>query len=200
MLATAGPIVGDDDDWAYEPKLDGWRAVVTVFGGQVVVRTRTGRAVTDALPALRGLTDALDGREAVLDGELVADAGDPDSFYKVGGRMAVRSPAARAASIPMSLVLFDVMWLDGNDLTRSSYADRRAALEDLRLHGQAWCTAPVFRGYGPEVFASCVELGLEGLVAKRLTGRYRPGARSEDWIKAKSHDWRLRHGPLRHEH
>lgn len=197
MLATAGPIVGTDDEWAYEPKLDGWRAMITVADGRVAVRTRTGRKVTDSVPALASLAEALADREAVLDGELVANAGNPSSFYEIGGRMAVRSPAARAAAVPISFVCFDLLWLDGVDLTGTAYAERRAALEGLRLRGPAWCTAPVFFGLGAEVFASCVELGLEGLVAKRLTGRYRPGTRSPDWVKAKCPDWRRGHAPRR---
>ncbi len=63
--------------WRLEPKLDGWRAMVTV-DGKVTVRSRNGRDVTSALPELTGLADALAGRTTVLDGELVAGAGRAD--------------------------------------------------------------------------------------------------------------------------
>ncbi len=61
-------------EWRFEPKLDGWRALVTV-DRTVTVRTRTGRDVTSVLPELAGLANALTDRTVVLDGELVAGAG-----------------------------------------------------------------------------------------------------------------------------
>ncbi|HWI03746.1 MAG TPA: hypothetical protein VNT52_07965, partial [Acidimicrobiales bacterium] len=79
MLATASrALLGED--WAFEPKLDGWRAVVHVRGGGVAVYSRPGRDMTHSLPQLAGLADAVpDG--TVLDGEIVAGSGRAWSFY-----------------------------------------------------------------------------------------------------------------------
>ena len=200
MLASSGSIPGTAEQWAFEPKMDGWRAMVYVSDGALTVRTRTGRDVTGQLPEIAALVEALDHRAVVLDGELVAHQGTPRSFYRLGPRMASRgASASRSVRTPLTFVAFDLLWLDG-DWTRVPYHERRAALQSLDLSGSAWCTASSFPGAGAELFAECVRLGLEGLVAKRLTSRYRPGERSRDWVKAKTPSWRAEHAPLRHEH
>lgn len=84
MLATAARELGPGE-WAVEPKLDGWRALVYVDGA-VTVRTRRGRDVTRSLPELARLGDHLDGRQVVLDGELVVGQGLPGDFYRLGPR------------------------------------------------------------------------------------------------------------------
>ena len=89
MLASTGPIAAPAEQWAFEPKLDGWRAMVYVDGA-VTVRTRTGRNVSAALPELKPLADALEGRRAVLDGELVARQGRAWDFYRLGPRLNAR--------------------------------------------------------------------------------------------------------------
>ena len=202
MLASAGAIRGEADAYAFEPKLDGWRAIVTVASRRVEVRTRHGRDVTDSVPELAGIAAAVEGRGVVLDGELVAHRGTPSSFYRLSGRMAARRPvavdAARART-PVTFVAFDVLWLDA-DLTALAYQDRRHRLEGLELQGPAWCTVSSFPGAGPELFAACHTLGLEGLVAKRLDSPYEPGVRSKAWVKAKCAAWLADHAGHRHAH
>jgi bifunctional non-homologous end joining protein LigD len=200
MLASSGAIRGDAGDYAFEPKLDGWRAMVSVASGRVVVRTRNGHDVTAAVPELAGIRETLFGRSVVLDGELVAHQGSPSSFYRLSGRMAARRPtvadAARART-PTTFVVFDVLWLDG-DVTAEPYHRRRELLEGLGLAGSAWCTVSSFPGAGAELFAACTQLGLEGLVAKHLDGRYEPGVRSKAWVKAKCAAWLDEHAAHRH--
>jgi bifunctional non-homologous end joining protein LigD len=202
MLASAGLIRGASDDYAFAPKLDGWRALISVASGKLAVRTRNGNDVTAAVPELPALGPALFGRSLVLDGELVAHDGAPSSFYRLSGRMGTRRPqlvAAASARTPATFVAFDVLWSD-EDLTALPYRARRMILEDLDLQGPAWCTVSSFPGAGPELFAACHALGLEGLVAKRVESPYEQGKRSRHWIKAKCADWLERHGPLRHGH
>lgn len=203
MLAASGPIPGDEHEWAFEPKWDGWRATVTIWDGRLVLRTRTGRDVTESAPELAGIAGALAGRSVVLDGELVAHHGTPSSFCRLSGRMAARRSATLAAhanQTPLTFVAFDVLYLDGEDMTRQRYCDRRTTLEGLELQGPAWCTSPAWPGLGAEVFAACTQIGLEGLMAKRLDGRYYPGERKPVFIKAKTATWRSDHAPYRHEH
>ena len=202
MLASAGAIRGEADAYAFEPKLDGWRALVTVASGRMEVRTRHGRDVTDSVPELAGLTAFVGDHLVVLDGELVAHRGTPSSFYRLSGRMAARRPvavdAARART-PVTFVAFDVLWLDA-DVTAVPYRERRQRLESLGLQGSAWCTVSSFPGAGPELFAACHTLGLEGLVAKRLDSPYEPGVRSKAWVKAKCPAWLADHAGHRHAH
>ena len=191
MLATRAPLVGTMAEYAFEPKLDGWRCMVTVDEGRITVRTRTGRDVTAALPELAPLATL---GSAILDGELVAGDGRPTDFYRIGPRMQGRRP-----TLPLTFVAFDVLWHDDRAVVHRPYWERRALLGSLQVAGDAWQTVPSFVGDGPELFAACSDLGLEGLVAKRLTSRYHPGRRSAEWIKAKCSDWRVVHAPLRHD-
>jgi bifunctional non-homologous end joining protein LigD len=156
--------------------------------------------VTAAVPELAPLLDAVDGHSVVLDGELVAGAGTPGSFYRISGRMAARRDDAvsrQRLRTQLTFVPFDLLWLDG-DLTGEPFHERRAALEALALRGPAWCTSPSWPGLGSELFAACTQLGLEGLVAKRLDGRYYPGERRPVWVKAKCSAWYAEHAEFRH--
>ncbi len=160
--------------WRFEPKLDGWQALVYV-AGTIKVRSRTGRDITGSVPELAGLADRLDGRDAVLDGELVAGAGRAWDFYRLGPRMAtnpVRQPSTT------TFVAFDVPWLDGVSVCRRPYLERRALLESLGMTGPHLATVETFDCDPADLLAACADLGLEGVVAKRTTSIYRPGQRS----------------------
>jgi bifunctional non-homologous end joining protein LigD len=199
MLASTGAIAEPASAWAFEPKLDGWRVLVYVCD-KLEVRTRGGHDVAMAVPELAPLVDALDGRQVILDGELVARQGRPWGFYRLGPRLAARRPEAvtrQRARTAVTLAIFDVLELDGESLIARPYAERRQRLEELGLTGSAWCTVSSFVGLGPELIVACAQMGLEGLVAKRLDSRYRPGARSKDWVKVKCPDWRATHAPRR---
>src|SRR5438128_1469308 len=199
MLASSGPVAAPASAWAFEPKLDGWRVLVSV-DGDLTVRTRHGHNVTTSAPELAPMVTALAGRSVVLDGELVARQGRPFDFYGLAPRLSARAPASvarRRARTPVTFVAFDVLYLDGETVTGKSYVERRALLERLGLTGPAWCTVLSVVGDGPELMAACGQLGLEGLVAKRLDSIYRPGERSKQWVKAKCPDWRVEHAPRR---
>lgn len=186
MLATAGPLPAGPG-WTYEFKWDGVRAVAALSGGGARFYARSGAEITAAYPELAALGGELD--EAVLDGEVVAfDAAGRPSFERLAERMHVRDPsnAARlATSCPITYLIFDLLRLDGLDLTPAPYADRRAALEELALTGDRWQVSPAFDD-GEATLAASEEYGLEGVMAKRLSAPYRPGFRSPDWVKVKA--------------
>jgi len=201
MLASSGAIRGNAEDYCFEPKLDGWRAIVTVAAGRLRVETRNGHDVTSSVPELAPLAEVFSGCSVVLDGELVAHSGDPASFYRLSGRMAARRAAAVAAvraRTPATFAAFDVLWCDG-DVTAHTYVERRELLESFALMGPAWCTVSSFPGAGAELFAACTALQLEGLVAKRSDSRYEPGVRSKRWVKAKCAAWFQDHAAYRHQ-
>ena len=189
MLATAGPLAeGGPDDWAYEFKWDGIRAILRVVDGRPTLTSRNGRDLTASVPELRALAEAFGSRPAVLDGELVVlDSTGVPSFARVQKRVkASMSTPARRRSDPVSYVAFDLLHLDGHDLLDHSYDDRRRLLESALPAGPSWGATPSFTGsVGPDVLAAAIEMGMEGVVAKRRSSVYRPGRRTPDWVKTK---------------
>lgn len=185
MLATparleevAGP------GWAYELKWDGARALVEVTGGRVRVTSRTGRDTTARYPELGALAEAVS--DAVLDGELMVldRRGRPD-FAALGHRLhrtAVGPELVRRW--PVVYAVFDLLRLEGRWLLEEPYRRRRQALEDLGLTGRHWYVPPTLDDLEVAV-RTAADLGLEGIVAKRLDSPYRPGVRSPDWRKVR---------------
>lgn len=189
MLATAGSLPADDDQWGFEFKWDGVRALAYVDGGRVRLLSRNDRDVTVSYPELRPLGETLGARPAVLDGEIVAFDGEGrPSFGGLQERMHVADAnrARRLAQrIPVAYLVFDVLHIDGRSTLALAYEQRRSLLESLALAADHLRTPPYYRGGGPDVLAAAGANGLEGVVAKRLAGLYQPGRRSGDWIKIK---------------
>jgi bifunctional non-homologous end joining protein LigD len=182
MLAGTGLPTTTLDDWAVEPKLDGWRALISVEAGRLRVRTRRGRDITDVVPELHGLANC--DHDVLLDGELCARGGRMEDFARLSGRLAGRP---KSTSLAVSLVVFDLLWLDGVDQTRRTYETRRAALLELDLRPAS--IVPSFPGVdAPAVLRFCDAAGLEGLMFKRLASPYRQ-TRSHDWRKVKVAAW-----------
>jgi bifunctional non-homologous end joining protein LigD len=184
MLATSGPLPPEDGRWACEVKLDGWRALVTVDGA-VAVQTRRGRNATSSFPELAGMAEALARRRVILDGELIAARDGRLDFWAIGGRW----HPSESQRFPVAFLAFDVLWLDGQRVTHRPMRDRKAILANLHLDRPAWREAPWQIGGGHALLAACEELGLEGIVAKRLDSIYRPGTRTTLWRKKKCRAW-----------
>ncbi|GIM93645.1 non-homologous end-joining DNA ligase [Paractinoplanes toevensis] len=186
MLAAAGPLP-PGDGWAFEFKYDGVRAVSYVDGGRVRVLSRNSNDVTATYPELGVLGDLLGDRAAILDGEIVAlDPGDRPSFAKLAARMHVARPtSALLHTVPVVYYVFDLLWLDGTALLDEPYDRRRHLLAGLGLDAPTVRTPPYFTGVDGAAILRAAELGgLEGVVAKRRNGPYRPGRRSADsWTK-----------------
>ena len=183
-------------DWAFEPKFDGWRAILHTTPSGVTLYSRPGRDMTAAVPALRALGEVVP-EGTVLDGELVAGTGGAASFYKLASLLGTR-PEHRQTAV--SFVAFDVLAIGGRRLITLAYQQRRRRLEDLDLAGPAWCTTPSWEDASiDDLLMTCECLDVEGLVAKRLGSPYRPGQRSVDWVKIKTQNWRSVHGPHRHK-
>jgi bifunctional non-homologous end joining protein LigD len=186
MLAHAAAYPADEERWAFEIKWDGIRALVHSHDGRVKVHTRTLQDVTSQYPELRCVGESLAGRQAILDGEVVAfdDAGRP-SFQRLQGRLGLGSISAveeKRREVPVAYVAFDILYLDGRDLTGHPYAERRGILEGLGLEGGACRVSQAVVGDGHAMLAIP---GIEGIVAKRLDSPYEPGARSSLWRKIK---------------
>lgn len=190
MLATGSTLPHDDGGWAYEMKWDGVRASAYLSGGRLLrLMSRTGRDITVAYPELQGLGADSGARQLVLDGEIVAFLDGRPSFETLQQRMHIASPAHAvrlARQVPVAYLVFDLLHLDGRSTLALPYAKRRALLEGLGLAGRCWQTPPAFTGVtGADMLRVAADQGLEGLVAKRLDSRYRPGLRSGEWRKVK---------------
>jgi bifunctional non-homologous end joining protein LigD len=160
-------------DYAFEPKWDGFRALVS-RNGHVRVRSRRGWDMTSLVAELAALPDGL-----ALDGELVAfgDDGLP-SFPRLCDRM-----LHGKRRIEVMLIVFDVLAFDGREVTRRPYWERWQLLEGLALEGDYWWTTPAYDD-GDALWEKVCALGLEGVVAKKRSGHYPPGRRG--WIKTKN--------------
>jgi bifunctional non-homologous end joining protein LigD len=192
MLAKAGPVPSprEDDQWAYEIKWDGIRAVVFSEPGRMRLVTRNGNDVTARYPELARMNRALSMHRAILDGEVVAfDADGRPSFGALQGRMHLTRDAQvkrLAKEAPVTYMAFDLLWLDGRSLMDRPYADRRAALRALLADGERWQVPDHVVGGGTELLAATREQGLEGIVAKRVDSPYEPGRRGGAWRKVKN--------------
>jgi bifunctional non-homologous end joining protein LigD len=187
MLAVAGPLARDDENWSYEVKWDGVRALVAVEGGRLTLTSRNGNDVTSHYPELRGLGLQLGSRQALLDAEIVAFNPEGRSdFGMLQARMHVGKPgAALLRTTPVQLMVFDVLHLEGTSLLDCTYDERREVLESLDLQGEHWTVPPAFAGGGQALLDATREQGLEGILAKRRDARYFPGKRSDCWLKVK---------------
>ncbi|MCW3064106.1 MAG: ligase [Solirubrobacterales bacterium] len=189
MMARLGGLPRDERDYAFEVKWDGVRALVWVESGRVLMKSRTGRDITMQYPELRALGPELGARPALLDGEIAAlDAEGKPSFERLQGRIHLTGEAAirrKMRECPVTLMLFDVLHLDGHSQMARPWTERREVLESLRLAGESWRTPGVHVGEGRAFFEATKQQGLEGIVAKRLDSFYEPGRRSGAWIKIK---------------
>jgi len=185
MLATTGELPSGAG-WIYEFKWDGVRAIADISQGRRRIWARSGAEITAAYPELEGLANATG--DALFDGEVVVfDAQGVPSFTQLAERMHVRDKirAARlAASLPVTYMIFDLLRLDGVDLTGRPLSERRAALDALGLAASHWAVPPTFTD-GEATLAAAEEYQLEGVVAKRAGSLYRAGARTPDWVKVK---------------
>ncbi|PRZ05102.1 ATP-dependent DNA ligase LigD ligase module /ATP-dependent DNA ligase LigD phosphoesterase module /ATP-dependent DNA ligase LigD polymerase module [Isoptericola sp. CG 20/1183] len=180
------------DDWAFEAKWDGFRAIVEVLDdARVRLTSRSGRDLTATFPELAELGGMVPADELplVLDGEIVAlDAQGRPSFRRLQQRANLARPrdverARRAVGV--DLVLFDVLRVAGVDVTDHPYDERRRILARVVDARRPVHVPEPLPGDATEAMAESRRLGLEGLVAKRRRSGYAVGRRSRDWLRAK---------------
>jgi bifunctional non-homologous end joining protein LigD len=193
MLATAAA-PGDltrPDEWAFEMKWDGFRALAHVQDTETVrLVSRSGQDLTVTFPELAALAAQVDAARlpVVLDGEIVAldRAGRPD-FRRLQHRANLRKErdVNRAkAQVQVDLMLFDVLVADGDDVTGRPYTERRELLESLVTPSPPIHLPPAFDGDLDSALRTSRALRLEGVVAKRHGSTY-AGRRSREWLKIK---------------
>ncbi len=161
------------DDWLYEAKFDGYRAMVIKDGATVTIFSRKGNNLTSDYPQVQSAVSALAANEAVIDGEIVAfDQEGRPSFQQLQHRTA-RGTAIR-------FFAFDLLHLNGHDLRDVPLEERRKRLERL-LRKSGIEFSQELPGNPEQVIQAVAEVGLEGVVAKRRASRYEAGKRSGAW-------------------
>jgi bifunctional non-homologous end joining protein LigD len=185
MLATAGTHVPAEPGWSHEVKWDGVRVLAdTTRGGSTRLLSRNENPVTVAWPELN--RSPLGDRDLLVDGEVIAlnDRGRPD-FRVLQDRMHVRNAAAAARladQLPATYMVFDVMRVDGKDVSDQPLGERRRILRGLGLEHSTWQVPDAYDD-GPMLYDATLQQGLEGIVSKRLTSRYVFGQRTKSWLK-----------------
>ncbi|MEX0707410.1 MAG: DNA ligase D [Woeseia sp.] len=185
QLATLAETAPDGDDWVHEIKFDGYRMIVHVGQRKARLLTRNGHDWTGRFEAQAKALGTLAARDAILDGEMVAmgSAGTP-SFSLLQSLISAKDTGS------LLLQLFDLMYLDGWDLTGATLLDRKAALRQLlrrsglAITGSAIQYSDHVTGHGKDFFQQACEMGLEGTVAKRADARY-SSRRTRAWLKIK---------------
>jgi DNA ligase-1 len=192
-LPSAEKIIQKISTCEVEAKLDGFRCQVHLKGGKVEIFSRNLERTTDMFPDIAAsLRAEFDARSAILDGEALAmnvETGEFHPFQVTVQRKRKQRIDEMAEELPLHLVAFDLLYVDGKDLTHQSYTTRRAELaRRIRGGGRIQLSEGELVERPEQLqsfFDASLERGHEGVVAKRLDSGYEPGARNYNWIKLK---------------
>ena len=185
MLATLTDRRDFGDDWLLERKFDGERCVARQHHGDVRLESRTGKELTGTYPEVADAVAAQSADNLLVDGEVVAYDNDRTSFSRLQQRLGVTNPSPeQVATYPVVYCVFDLLQIDGEDLTDRPFLERRARLERAIRPSPALQLTEAWRGDSQRRFAEACRSGWEGLIAKRADASYTPG-RSRDWLKLK---------------
>ena len=189
MLAGTAPAPFSDDNWLFEIKWDGVRAIATV-GTSVSLRSRNDTELAGQFPELAELMTLAPG--TVLDGEIVVmSRGKPD-MQALLPRLQESPPRTGAA--PVTYIVFDILRRGDEDLTSLPLVKRRKILQSAVREGPHVVISAPVEGRGEDYYRAAVAQGLEGVMAKRKDSPYEPGVRSGAWLKIRAQqELRLRH-------
>ena len=181
MMAESAKKPFDSPDWIFEIKLDGYRAI-TVFddAGKPHLWSRNGLSLEGKFPAIAKAVSKLKLRSTVLDGEIVAvdENGIP--------RFQLLQRFQKQPTAPTLYYVFDVLRSNGVDFTGKTILERRALLEKILKPAAGIQLGSYVEAEGKALFELAKKKGMEGIIAKRKEGIYRPGKRTSDWLKIKA--------------
>jgi bifunctional non-homologous end joining protein LigD len=189
MLATLIDKPFDSDDWLYEIKWDGYRAVAFLDGKSMRLVSRNQNDFTAAYPELHDLPRQVKARTAILDGEIVAlDDQGRSSFSLMQQRTGVGEGGRRIRQtrddIAIAYYVFDLLYLDGFDLMQVDLELRKRLLQSVLSASEVVYLSDHYSGHGTALFDAAAQRGLEGIVAKHRTSCYEQ-KRSREWLKIK---------------
>jgi bifunctional non-homologous end joining protein LigD len=189
MLAQIGK--GDPppgDEWLYEIKWDGVRAICYLEDGKLRMVSRNGNSMDRQYPELSILPHHMKAKQAILDAEIaVLDPAGVPSFELLQRRITVAEAstiATLARNLPVVLYVFDLLYLDGYDLRGVTLAERKGLLKEVLTAGDVIRYSEHFEGNGAALLQAAREKGIEGVVGKRASSFYE-SRRTADWVKYK---------------
>ncbi|KLT66988.1 DNA ligase D [Pedobacter sp. BMA] len=179
MLATLVDAPFDDDEWQYEVKWDGYRALSFIEKGKVSLLSRNNKSFDDKFYPIHDLLAKWE-INAVIDGEILVLKKNGVSDF--GALQNWRSEADGE----LVYYVFDLLWYEGKNLMGLTLIERQAILKDiLPLDSDQIRLGQVFKASGVEFFAAAEKMGLEGIIAKKTSSTYVADRRSKDWLKIK---------------
>jgi DNA ligase D-like protein (predicted ligase)/DNA ligase D-like protein (predicted 3'-phosphoesterase) len=181
MLAGTAPAPFSDDNWLFEIKWDGVRALATV-GTSVSIRSRNDKELAGHFPELSELLTL--APDTVLDGEIVVMRGGKPDMQALLPRLQGTTPGTGAA--PVTYIVFDILRLGTEDLTRLPLIERRRILTSAVREGAHVVISSPVEGKGEYYYRAAIAQGLEGVMAKRKDSPYEPGTRSGAWLKIRA--------------
>jgi bifunctional non-homologous end joining protein LigD len=188
MKATIADRPPRGEDWLFEIKWDGVRAIAFIDQEEVRLQSRTGVRCERQYPELAVMPHHVAGSQAILDGEIaVLDPKGVSQFHLIQPRIANTDPnsiAHLSRSTPVVYFAFDLLYLDGYDLTKVELSKRRELLEQVLTPGGNIRISEAFPNAGEHLLDAARENGLEGIIAKHARSFYEP-RRSRDWVKIK---------------
>ncbi|CAN5735423.1 hypothetical protein BH18ACT15_BH18ACT15_00900 [soil metagenome] len=187
MLSSSAQHAFDDDQWLFEPKWDGVRALAACTDETLLI-SRSGRDISATYPELNRLNERLVALDAILDGEIAATVEGRPSFERLQARINLteaREIERAVAKIPVSYFVFDLVYLDGKSLVSTPLRERKQLLDELVVPSQAVQVTTHVTGEGTALAHAARAQRLEGIVAKKLASPYRPGKRTREWLKIK---------------
>ena len=188
MMAKLGPIP-DSDDYFFEIKWDGLRALLFLENGKLQLQNRNLRDATASYPEIQDARTGIKARSAIIDGEVVVlnERGVPD-FGRMQTRFGLINPndieAVRNTN-PSVYVAFDLLHLNGKDTIKEPLKERKEILRSVLVEGPHLIFGDHTAKDGPRFNDQILKLGFEGVVAKERSSPYLPGIRSGSWIKVK---------------
>lgn len=179
MLATLVDKVPEQPGWLFEVKWDGYRAVTFNNGKNVELKSRNDKSFNDKFYPVYDALKSLNIK-AVLDGEIVVV--DDNGQSNFGALQNWRSESDGT----LLYYVFDILWLNGFDLTSKPLAERKEILKDLIAPNETIKISDAFEASGNEFLEAAKQMGLEGIIAKKKDSVYQIGERTRDWLKIKA--------------
>ena len=175
-----------DENYIYELKFDGIRAIIYASKNALVIKSRNGKDITNTYPELKNIKDIIGNKKVIFDGEIVTIDNNKTSFKKLQERNNLKNPHTikkLTKKIPVAFIAFDILYENKELITLP--LEKRQKLLNKYPNNNFFIKSKTYKN-GQKLFNEVKKLGLEGIVAKEKTSLYYPGKRVDSWLKIKN--------------